>query len=339
MGISQDIGIDLGTANLLICDPDGNILLNEPSVVAVNTRTGDVMAVGDEANQMLGRTPDHVKAVMPLQDGVISDFDMTSAMIMGFMKKVYSGSAIRPRVIVCVPSAITDVESKAVVETAVRAGARKVYLIEEPVAAAIGSGIDITKPEGRVIVDIGGGTTDIAVLSFSGIVCKRSIKSAGRKLDLSIVRYVKKKHNVIIGEKNAEMIKKQIVSVYFDEDKSCEVKGKDAVTGLPVTITVTRSELKPVVEDLAEDIFYSLRKILEITPPELSADIYNTGIFLTGGGALIDGLDRYLEEKSGLSVYKSDNPIECVAIGTAKAFGYLGRLYDGFVKTSAFSHN
>ena len=239
---------------------------------------------------------------MPLQDGVISDFDMTAAMITGFIKKIYNGSMIRPRVAVCVPSGVTGVESQAVVDTAVKAGARKVYLIEEPVAAAIGAGIDITRPDGRMIVDIGGGTTDIAVLSFSGIVCKKSIKIAGRKMDTALVKFIRRNYSLLIGEKMAEKMKIEIGSVFYDdktEDISCEIRGKDMISGLPTRLTISRSEIEGVLLEYANEIIEAIRKILEITPPELAADIHSNGILMTGGGCLLHGLDKLISRETG----------------------------------------
>lgn len=337
---SNDIGIDLGTATVIIYDPDRGLLLKEPSVVAINKYTGDVLAVGEEASAMLGRTPDRIQAVMPLSDGVISDFEMTSAMIKAFIKKVYNGSMIKPRVAICVPSGITGVESKAVVSAAVDAGARKVYLIEEPVAAAIGAGIDISKPEGRIIVDIGGGTTDIAVLSFNGIVCKASVKTAGRKLDEAIVRYVRNKYGVLIGEKMAEKAKITAGSVCYspEEEMEFELKGRDLKSGMPCRQIITRREIKEAIAEQLDSLVEAILQILEITPPELSADIYHTGVLLTGGGALLHGIDLLLAKATGLKVIAAEDPTNCVAIGTAMSFKYLGQLYDGFVNPTTHSH-
>ena len=289
---------------------------------------------------MLGRTPDRIRAAMPLSDGVISDFDMTTAMISYFIKKVYAGNLIKPRVVICVPSGVTEVESNAVVSAAASAGARKVYLIEEPVAAAIGAGIDISKPEGNFILDIGGGTSDVAVLSLSGIVCKTSVRMAGRKLDEAIVRYVRGKSGLLIGERMAERAKIACGSVFFTPEEDCEIeiKGRNLRTGLPGKVTVTRGELCEALSDPIETIILAVRRILEITPPELAADIHRNGLILTGGGALLHGLDRLLERETHLPVRVADNPTECVARGTAAAFGYLDQLADGFSRSSTYRH-
>lgn len=337
---SNDIGIDLGTATVIIYDAQRGLLLKEPSVVAVDTRTGDIITAGSDAQQMLGRTPDRIRAAIPLSDGVISDFDMTTAMISYFIKKVYAGNLIKPRVVICVPSGVTEVESNAVVSAAASAGARKVYLIEEPVAAAIGAGIDISKPEGNFILDIGGGTSDVAVLSLSGIVCKTSVRMAGRKLDEAIVRYVRGKSGLLIGERMAERAKIACGSVFFTPEEDCEIeiKGRNLRTGLPGKVTVTRGELCEALSDPIETIILAVRRILEITPPELAADIHRNGLILTGGGALLHGLDRLLERETHLPVRVADNPTECVARGTAAAFGYLDQLADGFSRSSTYRH-
>ena len=332
---ANDIGIDLGTASVLIYDPERGLMLKEPSVVAANPQTGEVIAVGETAQQMLGRTPDKIRAVMPLSDGVISDFDMTSAMITQFIKKVTGGGIIKPRVIICVPSGITEVESNAVAGAATAAGARKVFLIEEPVAAALGAGIDISKPEGHIILDIGGGTSDIAVLSLNGIVCKTSVKMAGRKIDDAIVKYVRTKFGILIGERMAERAKIAGASVMFDEDENIEVeiKGRDLRSGLPKRQNITRAELSEAILESVMVIVDAVGHMLEITPPELAADIHENGLLMTGGGSQLHGLDRLLCARTGLNVVVADHPTECVAIGTARAFQFLDQLYDGFVNT------
>ncbi len=337
---SNDIGLDLGTATVIIYDPEKGIILKEPSVVAINVFTDEVLCVGEEANQMIGKTPDRIRAIMPLSDGVISDFDITREMIRIFLKKVSDKGIIKPRVAICVPSGITDVESRAVVSAAVSAGARKVYLIEEPVAAALGAGVDISKPEGNIILDIGGGTSDIAVLSFNGIVCKGSIKVAGRKMDQAIVKYVRHNFNVLIGERMAEKLKIEIGSVFFGsgEEKTMVAKGRNLMTGLPTQFTVSRSELSSPLTELAMQIIGSLRHILEITPPELSADIHKNGLVMTGGGSMLHGLDKLIERETGIKACLAENPAECVAIGTALSFNYLGKLYDGFINPATHDH-
>jgi len=337
---SNDIGIDLGTATILIYDSHLEQLLCEPSVVAYDTVSGEVLAVGKEAQRMLGRTPDRIRAAMPLSDGVISDFDMTTEMITRFIRRIYADSLVKPRMVICVPSGITDVESDAVVSAAVAAGARKVYLVEEPVAAALGAGIDIFRPEGHLIVDIGGGTTDIAVLSLGGIVCKSSLRMAGRHFDRTIVRAVQLRHGLLIGERTAEQAKIACASVCFEpqEDVLFEVKGRNLRTGLPGRVTLHRSELCAALAEPAEQIVEAVKKILEITPPELAADLHQNGIVLTGGGSLIHGLDALLSRETHLPVCRAEAPTECVGRGTAMAFRYLDTLSDGFVRTSSYLH-
>ena len=337
---SNDIGIDLGTATVIIYDSKDGLLLKEPSVVAINTKSNKVIAVGEDANRMVGRTPDQIRAVMPLSDGVISSFEMTREMITYFIRKIYAGSLIKPRVAVCVPSGITGVESNAVVSAAISAGARKVYLIEEPVAAAIGAGLDISKPEGNLILDIGGGTSDVAVLSFNGIVCKRSVKTAGRKVDEAIIRYIRARYHLVIGEGMAERVKIEAASACFfpEEETEVEVKGHNMQTGLPGQITVKRSELCAAIQDTLTAIARAVRQTLEVTPPELSADIAERGLIMTGGGSLLHGLDRLLAKEIQLPVCLAPNPTECVAIGTAGAFGYLDQLTDGLIKSSTYMH-
>lgn len=335
---SNDIGIDLGTATVLVYDKNDGLLLREPSVIAVDTKTGAIVAAGEEAHRMLGRTPDRIRAVMPLSDGVISDFEMTREMISYFIRKVYASSLIKPRIVVCVPSGVTGVEANAVVSAVVSAGARKVYLIEEPVAAAIGAGIDITKPEGHIILDIGGGTSDIAVLSLSGVVCKTSVRIAGRTLNEQIVKYVRRKYNLLIGDRMAENAKIACGSVMFTPDEECEivVKGRDLNTGLPGKRVLTRSELYDALIDPIETIAAAVCRILEITPPELAADIHRNGLIMTGGGSLLHGLDRLMHQRTKLEVHIAENPAECVAKGTAAAFDYADQLADGFVKSSSY---
>lgn len=337
---SVDIGIDLGTASVIVYDSKQGIVLKEPSVVAIDTKTGKVLSVGNDAHKMLGRTPDRIRAIKPLQDGVISDFKTTEQMIGFFLKKVCGTNIVKPRVAICVPSGITGVESKAVVDAAVSAGARKVYLIEEPVAAALGAGIDISKPNGYIILDIGGGTSDIAVISLNGIVCKTSIKIAGNKMDDAIVKYIRGRYNMTIGEKTAEKIKIEVGSVYFDpdEDIETEVKGRNLMTGLPQRLHVRRSEIKEVLLEPVSQIMIALQQIMEKTPPELVGDISSNGLIMTGGGAMVHGLDRLIEEKIKVKARLAPDPIDCVAIGTGKSFAYLDKLVDGFVNPSTHQH-
>ena len=320
----QDIGIDLGTATVIAYVKGKGIVLREPSVVAVNNLTGDVVAIGHEARRMLGRTPGSIIATRPLRDGVISDYTVTEKMLKYFINKVGGKFLFSPRIMICIPSIVTEVEKKAVIDAASNAGARKVYLIEEPIAAAIGAGIDIAKPCGNMIVDIGGGTTDIAVISLGGAVVSTSIKVAGDKFDEYIVKYIKKKHNVIIGERTAEELKVEIGCVYPRiQDMEMDVRGRDLSSGLPKTITIYSSEIMEALEEPAMMIVDAVHSVLERTPPELAADISDKGIYMTGGGCLIEGLDKLLQEKIGINVMIAEDAISCVAIGTGKALDSL----------------
>ena len=327
----QDIGIDLGTATVIVYVKGKGIVLREPSVVAINNQTNEVLAVGYEARRMLGRTPGNIVATRPLRDGVISDYTITEKMLKYFINKVSGRSLFAPRMMICIPSKVTEVERKAVIDAASNAGARKVYLIEEPLAAAIGAGIDISKPNGNMIVDIGGGTTDIAVLSLGGSVVSSSIKVAGDKFDEYIVKYIRKHHNIMIGERTAEELKVSIGCVYPKfQDSEMEVRGRDLITGLPTTIPIHSSEIMKALEEPAGLIVDAVHSVLEKTPPELSADICDRGIFMTGGGCLIDGLDKLLEEKLGIPVMIAEDAISCVAIGTGKALENIDKLGDVF---------
>jgi rod shape-determining protein MreB len=320
----QDIGIDLGTATVIAYVKGKGIVLREPSVVAVNNISGEVVAIGHEARRMLGRTPGNIVATRPLRDGVISDYTVTEKMLKYFISKVGGKFLFAPRIMICIPSIVTEVEKKAVIDAASNAGARKVYLIEEPIAAAIGAGIDISKPCGNMIVDIGGGTTDIAVISLGGSVVSSSLKVAGDKFDEYIVKYVKKKHNVIIGERTAEELKVGIGCVYPKfQDMEMDVRGRDLSTGLPKTITIFSHEIMEALEEPAMMIVDAVHSVLERTPPELAADISDKGIYMTGGGCLIDGLDKLLQEKTGINVMIAEDAISCVAIGTGKALDSL----------------
>ena len=320
----QDIGIDLGTATVIAYIKGKGIVLREPSVVAVNNVTGEVLAVGHEARRMLGRTPGNIVATRPLREGVISDYTVTEKMLKYFISKIGGRFLFAPRIMICIPSQVTEVEKKAVIDAASNAGARKVYLIEEPIAAAIGAGIDISKPCGNMIVDIGGGTTDIAVISLGGSVVSSSIKVAGDKFDEYIVKKKKKRHNVMIGERTAEELKQQIGCVFPKiQDMEMDVRGRDLVTGLPKTITIYSSEMMEALEEPAMLIIDAVHSVLERTPPELAADISDKGIYMTGGGCLIDGLDRLLQEKTGINVMIAEDAISCVAKGTGKALDNL----------------
>jgi rod shape-determining protein MreB len=320
----QDIGIDLGTATVIAYVKGKGIVLREPSVVAVNKLSGDVVAIGHEARRMLGRTPGNIVATRPLRDGVISDYTVTEKMLKYFINKIGGRFLFAPRIMICIPSVVTEVEKKAVIDAASNAGARKVYLIEEPIAAAIGAGIDISKPCGNMIVDIGGGTTDIAVISLGGAVVSTSLKVAGDKFDEYIVKYIKKKHNVVIGERTAEELKLGIGCVYPKiQDMEMDVRGRDLSSGLPRTITIFSSEIMEALEEPAMMIVDAVHSVLEKTPPELAADISDKGIYMTGGGCLIDGLDKLLQEKTGINVMIAEDAISCVAIGTGKALDSL----------------
>jgi len=337
----EDIGIDLGTATVQVCQINEGIILEEPSVVAVNTKTDTVLAVGDEAYKMIGRTPSYIQAVHPLEDGVISNYEMTERMIQYFLKKCCKNSVFKPRVVLCVPSGVTEVEARAAVDAAVAAGARKVYLIEEPVAAALGAGIDISIPNGVMVVDIGGGTTDIAVLSLNGVVTKTSIKMAGRKMDQSIIRYIRQSRGILIGEKTAEDIKIKIGTVYMedeDPDIEMEAKGRDLSLGLPRKFTISRRELMPVLQELAMQIVQSIQSVAEKTPPELVGDIFDNGLILTGGGAMINGLDKLITANTRIKAKLADEPVECVAKGTIQAFKLVDSLQDGFLNASTHDH-
>ena len=323
----QDIGIDLGTATVIAYIKGKGIVLREPSVVAVDNNTGDVLAVGQEARRMLGRTPGNIIATRPLKDGVISDYTVTEKMLKYFINKIGGKSIFAPRIMICIPSQVTEVEKKAVIDAASQAGARKVYLIEEPIAAAIGAGIDISKPCGNMIVDIGGGTTDITVISLGGSVVSTSIKVAGDKFDEAVVKYIKKKHNVIIGDRTAEELKVNIGCVYPKiQDVEMDIRGRDLGTGLPKTLTISSSEMMEALIEPAMMIVDAVHSVLEKTPPELAADISDKGIYMTGGGSLLDGLDKLLKEKTGINVMIAQDTVSCVALGTGKALDNLDSL-------------
>jgi rod shape-determining protein MreB and related proteins len=321
---SNDIGIDLGTANTLVYVKDQGIVLREPSVVAVRSGTSQVLAVGDEAKRMLGRTPGNIVAVRPLKDGVIADFEMTESMLRHFITKVHNRKWVRPRVVIAVPSGITEVEKRAVKESAAHAGAREVYLIEEPMAAAIGVGLPVQDAAGNMIVDVGGGTTEVALISLSGIVFSRSVRVAGDELDEAIAGYMKRAYNLMIGERTAEEIKIKIGSAYpMDKETSMEVKGRDLVAGLPKTLAITSQEVREALLEPIATIVESVRVTLERCPPELSADLVDRGLVLAGGGALLRGLDRLLQEETGLPVHIAEDPLSAVAEGTGRALSEI----------------
>ena len=323
----QDIGIDLGTATVLAFVKGKGIVLREPSVVAVDQVSGEVLAVGQEARRLLGRTPGNIVATRPLKDGVISDYTVTEKMLKYFINKICGRTIFSPRIMICIPSKVTEVEKKAVIDAASQAGARKVYLIEEPIAAAIGAGIDISKPCGNMIVDIGGGTTDVAVISLGGSVVSESLKVAGDKFDEAIVKYIKKKYNIIIGERTAEDLKIHIGCVYPKvQDAEMDIRGRDLGSGLPKVLTVHSSEMLEALIEPAMQVVDTVHSVLEKTPPELTSDISDKGIYMTGGGCLVDGLDKLLHEKTGINVMIANDTVSCVALGTGKALENLDAL-------------
>lgn len=334
--LAKDIGIDLGTASVLVYIKGKGVVLNEPSVVAIDKNTGRLLKVGAEAQAMLGRTPGNIVAIRPLRDGVISDYDMTERMLKEFIRKVTGGFHLfPPRIMVCVPSGITEVEERAVIDAGRQAGARRVYLIEEPVAAAIGAGIDITKPDGHMVVDIGGGTSDIAVISLSGVVESASIKVAGDQFNESIVKYMRRKHNILIGERTAEQMKMEIGCVYpKEEEATIEIKGRCLMTGLPKTITVNSTEMMEAFEEPVERILEAVHNVLERTPPELVADISTNGIVMTGGGSLLWGFDKLIESHTGIETHVAEDAISCVAEGTGKSLDSLDQMQDGTMNLS-----
>ena len=325
---SADLGIDLGTATVLVYVKGKGIILKEPSVVAINKVNNKILAVGEEARKMIGRTPGNIIAVRPLKDGVISDYDITEKMLKEFIKKACGGKKIiAPKVMVCIPSQATEVEKRAVIDATKNSGAKEVYLIEEPLSAAIGAGIDITKPDGNMIVDIGGGTTDIAVISLGGVVIRKSIKSAGDRFDEAIVKYVRLKHRIMIGEKTAEDLKINIGCAYKDaRDCSYVMKGRNLVTGLPDQVEITSEEIREALEEPVGLIVDGVKSILEKTPPELASDIIEKGIIMTGGGSLLYGLDKLIEVSTGLNVKIAENSVEAVVEGTGQVLNYINKL-------------
>jgi rod shape-determining protein MreB len=335
MSIAKDIGIDLGTASILVHVKGKGVVLNEPSVVAIDKNTGKLLKVGHEAQSMLGRTPGNIVAMRPLREGVISDYDMTERMLREFIRKVVPVHLFKPRVVICVPSGITEVEERAVIDAGIQAGARKVYLIEEPVAAAIGAGIDIAQPEGHMVVDIGGGTTDVAVISLSGVVESESIKIAGDQFNDAVVKYIRRKHNVLIGERTAEELKISIGGVYpREEELTKEIKGRDLMTGLPRTFTVSSNEMIEAFEEPIQRILEAIHSVLERTPPELTADISTNGIIMTGGGSLLWGFDKLIEAHTGIETTVAEDAISCVVKGTGASLDDLATMQDGTMNLS-----
>ena len=335
MTFAKDIGIDLGTASVLVYVKGKGVVLNEPSVVAMDKTTGKLLKVGTDAQAMLGRTPGNIIAIRPLREGVISDYDMTERMLKEFIHKVAGFSFFKPRVIICVPSGITEVEERAVIDAGIQAGARKVYLIEEPVAAAIGAGIDITQPDGHMVVDIGGGTADIAVISLSGVVESASIKIAGDQLNEAVVKYMRRKHNLLVGERTAELMKMQIGCVFpRPEEVTMEIKGRNLVDGLPKNIVVHSEDVRGALLECLVKITTAIKETLERTPPELVADISNNGIVMTGGGSLVWGFDKLIESHTGIETHVADDAISCVAEGTGKSLDSLNAMQDGTMNLS-----
>lgn len=333
----MDIGIDLGTANVLISVEKSGIVLNEPSVVAFNKKTEEIIAIGSEADRMTGKTPDHIAVIRPLCDGVISDYNMNECMITEFIHRVMGRQMIMPRIIMCIPSSITDVESRAVVDAARAAGARKIFLIEEPLAALLGAGRDISRPGGHMVIDVGGGTTDIAVVSMNGIVAKDSIKSGGNKMDAAIMKYTAQNCHVLIGEKTAENAKK-IISNVFDPngEAKTEVRGRNIISGLPARLELTDIDIYEAVHDITEEIAAAAKDVLERTPPELVGDIHTRGIMMSGGGAYLGGLDRLIAQETGIKTYAADDPLTIVAKGASAAFSCANDLLDGFVDVTLY---
>lgn len=332
----RDIGIDLGTASVLVYMRGKGITLKEPSVISIDRNTGQVLAVGEEARSMLGRTPGNIIAIRPLSGGVISDYEITEKMLKYFLRKA-AGKRLfgKPRVVICVPSGVTEVEKRAVLDAAAEAGAGRIFLIEEPIAAAIGADLDISKACGHMVVDIGGGTTDVAVISLGGAVLSETIKTAGNDFDEAIIKYMRKKYNLMIGDRTAEDMKINIGSAYpRKEQVSMDITGRNLISGLPKTVTVSSEEMIEALEEPVQAIVESVHSVLERTPPELAADISDQGICLTGGGALLYGFDKLLQERTKIAVYVAENAISCVALGTGKALESL----DVYAKTAIFEH-
>lgn len=326
--MSKDMGIDLGTANTLVYVKGKGIVLREPSVVAINSMNKKVLAVGEEAKKMIGRTPGNIVAIRPMKDGVIADFDVTQMMLKKFISKVIGKSAFAsPRIIVCYPSGVTEVEKRAIDEAAKQAGAREVVLMEEPMAAAIGAGLPVDEPTGSMIVDIGGGTTEVAIISLEGIVTSKSLRIAGDELDQAIISYIKKEYNLMIGERTAESVKMELGSAFkLEEEKDMDIKGRDLVTGLPKTISVSMEQIREALKEPISAIIDAIKTTLEKTPPELAADIMEKGIMLAGGGALLKGLDKLINHETHMPVHIAESPLDCVALGAGKALEYFDKI-------------
>ncbi|MBP1744302.1 MAG: rod shape-determining protein [Firmicutes bacterium] len=327
-GMSKDLGIDLGTANTLIYVKGEGIVLREPSVVAINSDTKKVLAVGTEAKEMIGRTPGNIVAIRPLKDGVIADFDVTQTMLKKFIEKVsHKGSFTSPRIVVCYPSGITEVEKRAIDEATKQAGARDVLLLEEPMAAAIGSGLPVNEPTGSMIVDIGGGTTEVAIISLGGIVTAKSLRVAGDDFDQAIISYIKKEYSLMIGERTAEKIKLELGSAFdLGEENTMEIRGRDLITGLPKVVLIKESEVREALREPVNAIIEAIKTTLEKTPPELASDIIDKGITLAGGGALLRGLDKLITSETHMPVHIAESPLDCVALGAGKALDTLEKV-------------
>jgi len=332
MIFGRDIGIDLGTTSVLISTRGKGVILREPAVVAIDRNTGRLLNVGMAAQRMLGRTPGNIVAIRPMNNGAISDYDMTERMLKEFVRKALNFSLIKPRIVISVPSGITEVEERAVIDAGVAAGARKVYLMEAPLAAAIGAGLDITKPDGHMVIDIGGGTTDIAVLSLSGVVQSESIKAGGEAFDKSLIRYIRTKHDVLIGETTAEELKKGIGCVFpRPESMAVEVKGRCLHTGLPKVVAVSTTDILEAFEDVSEQIVEAVHNLLESTPPELVADISENGIILTGGNCLLWGFDKLISSRTNIATHTADDADLCVANGLGKSLTFVGDMSEGTI--------
>lgn len=332
MLFGKDIGIDLGTTSVLVATKGKGVILREPSVVAMDKNTGRLLNVGMAAQRMLGRTPGNIVAIRPLRDGAISDYDMTERMLKELVRKAISFSLFKPRIVIAVSSGITEVEERAVIDAGIEAGARKVYLLESPLAAAVGAGIDITKPDGHMVVDIGGGTTDVAVLSLSGVVESDSIKAAGEAFDDSIIKYIRRKHNVLIGDTTAEELKKSIGCVFpRPEATTIDVKGRCLMTGLPRIVPISTTEILEAFEEVSERILETIHHVLENTPPELVADVSQNGIVLTGGGSLLWGFDKLIENRTNIPTHIADDAELCVGYGLSKSLELVGEMHEGTI--------
>jgi rod shape-determining protein MreB len=332
----QEIGVDLGTATVLIYVKGQGIMLREPSVIAMVRDTGEVKAVGDEAYRMLGRTPGNITAVRPMRDGVIADYDLTEKMLQAFVRKVVTGPGrfFRPHIMVCVPSGVTEVERRAVLQATREVGARKAFLIEEPLAAAVGAGVDIAEPTGSMIVDIGGGTTDVAIISLGGIVVSESLRIAGNEFDEALIRYIRHKENLLIGDRTAEEVKMKVGAAILpdgEQDEEIEVRGRDLINGLPKTITVRTGDTVEALEEPIQKIADGVRRVLELAPPELVSDVIDRGIIMTGGGSLLRNFDELLRRTTGIPVAVAENATDCVALGTGKALDMLHVLQDALI--------